>query len=109
MIIFYNHRLQLRQVIVEGHYTPAEPNTNGKVVEKPMSEQDEIDKRLASSNARGTYPLLLSKYVEFNRILSYKEIWRTLDVEHEDTNQIYESNHFIPCIYMMMRLLPLNP
>ncbi|KAI9181643.1 hypothetical protein LWI28_017061 [Acer negundo] len=67
----------------------------GKIVKKEEGDWKSDDKRKHSLNAKAMNVLFCSlNAIEFKRIISCssaKEIWHTLEVTHEGTNQVIES------------------
>ena len=85
---------ELWDVIEKGPYIPMK-KCEESLVEKLKSEWDDTDKKRISINARAMNTLFCALSMEeFNRIRSCKtakDIWNTLEVTHEGTNQVKES------------------
>ncbi|KAL5545088.1 hypothetical protein UlMin_008872 [Ulmus minor] len=85
---------ELWDVIEKGPYIPMKKYEES-LVEKLKSEWDDTDKKRISINARAMNTLFCALSMEeFNRIRSCKtakDIWNTLEVTHEGTNQVKES------------------
>ncbi|KAL5543486.1 hypothetical protein UlMin_007270 [Ulmus minor] len=85
---------ELWDVIEKGPYIPMK-KCEESLVEKLKSEWDDTDKKRISINDRAMNTLFCALSMEeFNRIRSCKtakDIWNTLEVTHEGTNQFKES------------------
>ena len=81
-------------IITSDPYYPIE-TIDDISIHKPENEWNEQDKRSAQLNAKAMNVLYCALDAnEFNRIsvcTSAKEIWDTLEVAHEETNQVKES------------------
>ena len=80
--------------VVKGPYVPMK-NVNNTKVPKLEDEFDEYDMKKCSLNARAIHYLYCAlSNDEFNRVLmcsSASEIWKTLELIHEKTNQVKET------------------
>ena len=96
MIIFLQSMdYELWEIIEKGPYIPMKKETEGTLVAKNKSEWDESDKKRITLNAKAINILFCALSMEeFNRIRTCKtakDIWYTLEVVHEGTNQVKES------------------
>ncbi|KAL5576060.1 hypothetical protein UlMin_017759 [Ulmus minor] len=94
IIFLQSMEYELWEVIEKGPYIPMN-KVEGSLVEKSKSEWNDIDKKQISINAKAMNILFCALSMEeFNRIRSCKtakDIWNTLEVTHEGTNQVKES------------------
>lgn len=94
IIFLQSIQYELWEVIEKEPYIPMKKSEKF-MVEKSKSEWDDIDKKRMSINARALNILFCVLSMEkFNRIRSCKttkDIWSTLEVTHEGTNQVKES------------------
>ena len=86
--------LDLWDVIEDGPHIPSKLE-NGVMVPESKQEWDELDKKKVQLNAKVIYILNCTiDRNEFNRVWqckSAKKIWRLLEITHERTNQVKES------------------
>ncbi|WKA01419.1 hypothetical protein VitviT2T_019701 [Vitis vinifera] len=86
--------LDVWDVIEDGPTFPTKL-VDGVLVPKPKQEWNELDRRNFQLNAKVVFTLQCAMdRNEYNRICqckSAKEIWRLLEITHEETNQVKES------------------
>ena len=82
------------KIVSEGPFK-AQIEVNGVLIDKPMEEWNEHDKRLESYNHKAVHILFcaLSRH-QFNKVQSCQtahDIWHTLEITYEGTSQVKEN------------------
>ena len=94
MAFLKSESIDVWKIVSEGPFK-AQKEVNGVLIDKPIEEWNEYDKRLESYNHKAVHILFcaLSRH-QFNKVQSCQtahEIWHTLEVTYEGTSQVKEN------------------